>query len=214
MPQSATQPTGEDIQRAAEEIVNQPVFLRSDQAKALEEAMIDRAADWFRELGQWAESSPDSARLLTYGLIAVLLALIVHMAYVFIAEIARNTADGGKSPKGRGASVVALEGQAADWSDALAQARAALKDGDRRRAVWIAHRLLLSALDQGGRLAFAKWKTNRHFLAECGGEDEDAALLRRLTGIYNRLVYAHEDAASEETLRTMLDEVARRGATA
>ena len=39
-------------------------------------------------------------------------------------------------------------------------ARDELKEGDVRRAVWIAHRVLLGLLDEQGAIKFAGWKTN------------------------------------------------------
>jgi len=212
--QVAETPRSEDVRRAAEEIVNRPEFIGSQAEKTMMEALSERLGEWFGGLGEWAEASPDGARMLTIALIVVLLALIGHALYTFFSEIARNTSHSRKAGSGAQASVTALEGVADDWEDAWRLARAALDAGDLRRALWIAHRLLLSALDDRGLIAFRKWKTNAHYLRECAAENDHAALLRDLTQLYERAVYAHETRLAADSAVSLMDRVERYGAGA
>lgn len=90
-----------------------------------------------------------------------------------------------------------LEGAAATPEEALRRAREAWERQDMRQALWIAHRLLLFALDQQEALRFAGHKTNADYLKEC----PDNGLLRELSGDYDRVIYAHRDVDPDSVER-------------
>jgi len=59
-----------------------------------------------------------------------------------------------------------------------------------RRAVWIAHRVLLGLLDEQGAIKFAGWKTNSHYLGECARSHPWYAIFAELSDLYERAIYA------------------------
>jgi len=87
------------------------------------------------------------------------------------------------------ALVEVLEGAATTPEEALQRAREAWRQGDQRKALWIAHRLLLFALDAREAVSFAGHKTNGDYLAECPNHP----LLHQLSGDYDRVIYAHRE---------------------
>jgi hypothetical protein len=97
----------------------------------------------------------------------------------------------------------ALEGIASNWADAFQQAKAALEAGDLYRALWITHRVLLSALDQMDLLRFARWKTNRDYLRECRADHTASVTLADVSDAYERVVYAHNDINRDQAARLL-----------
>ena len=91
------------------------------------------------------------------------------------------------------AEMVALQGEAGSFDEAVAMVRAALAKDDRHRAVWILHRLLLGVMDRKGALSFSGWKTNKDYLRECRRDHPDYPLLSELTLAYDHIVYAHRE---------------------
>jgi hypothetical protein len=87
-----------------------------------------------------------------------------------------------------------LQGTAKTWREALEVARRMINQGEGRRAVWIAHRVLLGLLDEQGTIRFAGWKTNSHYLRECAGNHPWYSTFAELTEIYEQSIYAHQTA--------------------
>src|SRR2546426_264937 len=125
---------------------------------------------WLRELAAWSQGHPGSAKVLVVVLAIILVALLVHLAYTAVREFVslRKPAN-----HRRGGPLPALDGVAENWGEAFHLARAALEAGNLYRAIWITHRILLSALDRMDRVKFARWKTNTDYLREC--READAA---------------------------------------
>ena len=98
-----------------------------------------------------------------------------------------------KAVRRTGGTVAPVAGIASNWADAFQQAKAALEAGDLYRALWITHRVLLSALDQMDLLRFARWKTNRDYLRECRANHAASVTLADVSDAYERVVYAHND---------------------
>ena len=97
-----------------------------------------------------------------------------------------------------GQPLQALEGIASNWADAFQLAKAALEAGDIYRALWITHRVLLSAMDRMDLLRFARWKTNRGYLRECRADHAAARTLADVSDAYERVVYAHHTIHSDQ----------------
>jgi len=90
-----------------------------------------------------------------------------------------------------------LQGAAANWREALDLAQAMIREGNTRRAIWIAHRVLLGLLDQQGAVQFAGWKTNSHYLCECAQSHPWYSTFIELTEIYDQIVYASRNISAE-----------------
>ena len=137
------------------------------------------------------------ARVLIYVLGAVLILLVAHIAYTVIREFSAMRQDA-LAPSTRSRPLQALEGIASNWADAFQLAKAALEAGDVYRALWITHRVLLSALDRMDVLRFARWKTNRDYLKECRADHSASKTLADVSDAYERVVYAHSDINREQ----------------
>ena len=99
--------------------------------------------------------------------------------------------------------IQALDGIADNWSDALQAAKSALQTGDVYKALWITHRILLSALDRLDLLKFARWKTNSDYLRECRTRHPLSATLSDVTNAYERVIYAHGTFDRDEAARLL-----------
>src|SRR4029077_11144979 len=89
----------------------------------------------------WSESNPVLARVLFVIALLVLVVCLAHLLYLALADVlpfGRKK----NSPTTRSNRWEILQGTATNWHEALRMARDELKEGDVRRAVWIAHRVL------------------------------------------------------------------------
>src|SRR6266540_1045592 len=134
------------------------------------------------------------ARVLFVVALLILLACLAHLLYLALADVL---------PFGRKKDTTTarstrweiLEGTATNWRDALQVARDMLKEGNVRRAIWIAHRVLLGLLDEQGAIKFAGWKTNSHYLGECARSHPWYSTFAELTELYESAVYASRNAS-------------------
>lgn len=190
----------EAIRRATEAVLDRPEF-RPDAVETAGRSVIN----WFlNTLPGWAEANPALARVLIVVLTLVLIALVSHILYTVVNEFAmlRRRPGGGVTPSDGPMAPLAEVG-ARNWKEALAMARAALDAGDRYRALWIAHRCLLSLLDTRDLIRFARWKTNGDYLRECREGHADCGVLGRATRAYESVVYAHDELSPEEAARLL-----------
>jgi hypothetical protein len=78
-----------------------------------------------------------------------------------------------------------------------------LEAGDIYRALWITHRVLLSAMDRMELLRFARWKTNRDYLRECRTDHLASKTLADVSDAYERVVYAHHGIHRDQATSLM-----------
>lgn len=164
---------------------------------------LQRFSHWLSKISDWAGAHPGPARILVIVLGVILFALLAHIGYTVISEFLSLRKRSAEVER-RYHTLPALEGVSDNWNDAFALARTALEGGDLYRAMWITHRILLSALDLRDLLKFARWKTNSDYLRECRANASTATelpemtVLRELTGAYDRVIYAHADFDREQ----------------
>jgi hypothetical protein len=200
-------PTPEQIRQITKDVLSRPEFQPTTSWSQL---LTDRIFKWLRELAQWSSRNPDLSRLAVIVLSIILLLLVAHMVYTVASEFI--TVRKREERARRKQPLKALEGVAENWTEAFALARAAMDAGDSYRAIWIAHRILLSILDRMNRIKFLRWKTNTDYLRECGNTDETAVILSEMTSAYERVVYAHTpfDRLRTGELLTKVEELAAR----
>jgi len=186
-------PSPEIIREATREILERPEFTEPSRWHEIFLEMLNAIKEWLDALGAWSEANPVLARVLFVVALLILLACLAHLLYLALADVL---------PFGRKKDTTAarstrweiLEGTATNWRDALQVARDMLKEGNVRRAVWIAHRVLLGLLDEQGAIKFAGWKTNSHYLGECARSHPWYPTFAELTELYENAVYASRRA--------------------
>lgn len=151
------------------------------------EQLAELLQGMFAGISLWSAANPVPAWIVFCILLLVLIAIVVHLVYTL--------SDGfrlGRSSQRRPthSSWEILEGEAHSWAEGLARAREALAAGEHRRALWIAHRVLLGLLDERGLIHFAGHKTNQAYLSECASSAAPYPLLQTLTELYEQAVYA------------------------
>jgi hypothetical protein len=200
-------PPPEQIRETTNAILARGEFAEPSRLHEMVFEFLQALKQWLDRLASWTEAHPDIARAVFIAALVVLLACLAHLTYLALADVlpfGRRRNQPAPSP---GARWDILEGSAANWREALELARAMLRQGNSRRAVWIAHRVLLGLLDEQGTIKFAGWKTNSHYLAECAREHPWRATFAELTELYEGAVYADRAAAPDaaESLLTRLD---------
>jgi len=187
--------TPEQVRQITRDVLTQPEFQERFPWTQLVAEQIRR---WLRELAAWSQGHPGSAKVLVVVLAIILVALLVHLAYTAVREFAslRKPAN-----HRRGGPLPALDGVAENWGEAFQLARTALEAGNLYRAIWITHRILLSALDRMDRVKFARWKTNTDYIRECRGGDAASETLAEVTAAYEKVVYAHHEFDRDQAAR-------------
>ena len=192
-------PSPEQVRQITESVLARPEF-RPEPSPF---AWIWRFLEWlFRDLPVWATANPIMANLLMVALTIILIALLAHIGYVMVREFETLKANPPGSRAGK-SSAEALAEIAPNWNRAVVLAREALEAGNLHRALWIAHRILLSMLDRMGLVAFKRWKTNRDYLTECRDPGTAGGLLSDLTLAYERVIYAHDAFERERAARLL-----------
>lgn len=148
----------ETIRRLTHETVNRPEFPASspdtqNSLKALA-AFLERI---FTAISLWSAANPVWAWVVFGILLGLLILLVVHIVRVGLQSTGGRSAAGDLRARARWAM---LEGAGNSWQEGLRSAFEALERGELRRAVWIAHRVLLGLLDEQGAITFAGFKTN------------------------------------------------------
>lgn len=182
-------PSPEEIREATRAVLERPEFAEPPQWHQTLLDFLLAIKEWLDRLAAWSEANPTLARILFIAALIILLACLVHILYLALAD----TLPFGRrreNATARKARWEILEGAAANWQEALQLARAKLAEGDLKRAVWIAHRVSLGLLDQQGAVQFAGWKTNSHYLRECAPAHPWRKSFAELTDLYEEVVYA------------------------
>jgi hypothetical protein len=186
-------PSPETIREATREILERPEFAEPSRWHEIFLEMLKAIKDWLDALGAWSEANPIVARVLFVVALLILLACLAHLLYLALADVlpfGRKK----ETTTARSTRWEILEGTATNWHDALQVARDMLKEGNVRRAVWIAHRVLLGLLDEQGAIKFTGWKTNSHYLGECARSHPWYPTFAELTELYENAVYASRSA--------------------
>jgi len=189
-------PAPETIREATRAILDRPEFAEPSQwYQALWEILM-AIKEWLDRFSSWSQAHPTLARIVFILAVLILLACLGHMIYLALADVLpfrrKREIATAKPPRWE-----ILEGAATNWRDALQLARAMLKEGNPRRAIWIAHRVLLALLDQQGAVQFAGWKTNSYYLRECAQAHPWHATFAELTELYEQLVYASRQISTD-----------------
>ena len=179
--------TPEQVRRITQDILSRPEFR---QNQTWTQFLIENVFRWLRAIAEWSGQNPG-----LYKVLVVTLTIILAVVREF-ASLRESSADE-RSRRSLGA----LEGVAENWTEAFRLAKAALNAGDLYRALWITHRILLSALDRMDRVKFARWKTNTDYIRECRGGDAASETLAEVTAAYEKVVYAHHEFDRDQAAR-------------
>lgn len=192
-------PPPEQIRETTQAILARGEFAEPSRWREMLIELLQAIKQWLDRLGSWTESHPDLARVVFIAALVLLLVCLAHLIYLALADVLPFGRRRHQPAPPPGARWHILEGSAANWRDALELARALVREGKLRRAIWIAHRVLLGLLDQQGAIKFAGWKTNSHYLAECAPSHPWRATFAELNELYEGAVYADRAAASDTT---------------
>ena len=188
-------PPAEKVREATHQILDRPEFAEPSRWHQSLIDLINAIREWLNRLGNWSEAHPALARVLFVVALVILLACLAHLLYLALADVLplRRKRD---SATARPLRWEILQGAATNWREALELARTMLNQGNPRRAVWIAHRVLLGLLDQEGAVKFAGWKTNSYYLGECAADHPWRATFAELTELYEQAIYASRQISS------------------
>lgn len=197
-------PPSEAIRDAVQRVLERPEFAEPPPWNRFLADIMNGIRDWLDWLSGWSEANPALSRVVFIAAAVVLLACLGHLLYLALADTLAfrrrdEPAVGGK------ARWEILEGTADDWRDALQIARARLVEGDLKRAVWIAHRVMLGLLDEQGAIRFAGWKTNSQYLRECAATHPWRSFFSDLTALYEEAVYASRPIAAEHVAASVAE---------
>jgi hypothetical protein len=193
-------PDAETIRRVTRQVVEQPEFDPPWPWLERIVSILKTIKDWLDALESWAIANPQSARVLTVLAVLLLVGLLIHLLYLALGDLI-PWRRGGEAQDSRPPRWEILEGKARNWRDGAELALRLLEQGELRRAVWIAHRVLLGLLDERGALKFAGSKTNSQYLSEFPPNHPCYATFAELTRIYEQAVYAQRTAAAAEISR-------------
>ena len=209
-------PPPEQIRETTNAVLARGEFAEPSRWHEMVLEFLQALKQWLDRLGSWTEAHPDLARAVFIAAIVLLLVCLAHLTYLALADVLPFGRRRNPPARAAGARWDILEGSAANWREALDLARAMLRQGNLRRADWIAHRVLLGLLDEQGAIKFAGWKTNSHYLAECAREHPWRATFAELTELYEGAVYADRGAAPDaaESLLMRLDGFCREAGAA
>ncbi|HKY08116.1 MAG TPA: DUF4129 domain-containing protein [Candidatus Binatia bacterium] len=201
-------PAPEKIREATRAVLERPEFAEPSEWYRTLWEILKAIKDWLDRLSSWSEANPTMAKVLFILAVVVMLLCLAHILYLALADVLpfrrKRQIDAVKPARWE-----ILEGAATNWRDAMQLARAMLKEGNPRRAIWIAHRVLLALLDQQGAVQFAGWKTNSHYLRECARAHPWHETFAEITELYEHLVYASRDVSSDvaESLVLRVDQL-------
>jgi hypothetical protein len=206
-------PSPETIRDATREVLSRPEFTGPSSWEQIVIALLKAIGDWLNGLASWSNQHPYLARSLAVILLVAAIGCLAHLLYLSLGDrltFGRNK-DVGPVPRSRWQI---LEGTAINWREALDVARRMIDEGEVRRAIWIAHRVLLGLLDEAGAIRLAGWKTNSHYLGECARNHPWYSTFAELTEIYEQAVYAHRitPPSSVESLVIRVDRLCKEHA--
>lgn len=186
-------PDAETIRAVTRKIIDLPEFDAPWPWLEKIVSLLQVIKEWLDKLEAWALANPQFARVLTILAVIVLVGLLIHLLYLALGDLIpwRRV---GSATAARSARWEILEGTANNWREGAELALRLLQEGELRRAVWVAHRVLLGLLDERGALKFAAAKTNSQYLHECPASHPWYVTLTELTRVYEQAVYAQRTA--------------------
>lgn len=198
-------PSPEQIRHATQAVLERSEFAEPSRWYEIVIQALKALKNWLDALEGWSQAHPSLARVFFIIALLVLLACLGHLFYLALADVLPFQRKKDRATE-RSARWDILEGAATNWREALQLARAMLRDGNLRRAIWIVHRVLLGMLDEQGAIKFAIWKTNSHYLAECTRTHPWYGTFTELTDLYEGAVYANR-SPSQDTAESMVARV-------
>ena len=194
------------VREATREVLARPEFTEPSRWYETLVEFINAIKQWLDGLSAWSEANPLLARVAFVLALIVLIACLVHLLYLALADVLPIGRKREVEPESATTGHI-LDGVASNWREALQLARRMLADNNPRRAIWIMHRVLLGLLDQQGAIKFAVWKTNSHYLSECPRAHPWYGRFSELTEVYERVVYGrrHAPAAQAQELLESVD---------
>jgi hypothetical protein len=200
-------PSPETIRHVTREVLSRPDFSAPSTWEEMIASLVKAIGEGLKGFASWASNHPELARVVAVVLVVALLGCLAHLLYLILGDLLSFGRKEAAAPI-RPSRWDILEGTAKNWREALEVARRMIKEGDARRAIWIAHRVLLGLLDEQGAIRFARWKTNSHYLKECARSHPWYGTFAELTEAYEQAIYAHRVAASSslESLVVRLDQ--------
>jgi hypothetical protein len=186
-------PPADAIRKVTKEILNRPEFSAPESWPQFILALLKSLRDWLNRVAAWSAENPMLAKIVAVVLGLLLLACVAHLLYLALGDLLpfRRRKEKATDPAARWDI---LEGAGRNWREALDAARRLLKEGEYRRAIWIAHRVLLGLLDEQGAIRFEGWKTNSYYLRECAGGHPWYSTFAELTEIYEQAIYGRRPA--------------------
>ena len=196
------------IRAVTREVLDRPEFTEPSRWHEILLEFLKAFKEWLNSLSAWSEANPMLARIIFVLALLLLIVCLAHLLYLALADVLPFGRKG-DSATARAAHFEILEDAANDWREALQVARRMLTENNPRRAIWIAHRVLLGLLDQQGAIKFAGWKTNSHYLGECAQAHPWYPTFAELTEIYDNAVYASRNAPQDiaEALLLRVDHI-------
>ncbi|HEY2989429.1 MAG TPA: DUF4129 domain-containing protein [Candidatus Binatia bacterium] len=206
-------PPVETIREVTKEVLNRPEFAGPSAWDETVAAVLKAIGKWLHSVASWSAAHPTLGRIVAIALGLVLLACVAHLLYLALGDLLPFGRRREKVPSG-GSRWDILEGAGKNWREALEAARKLLQQGDYRRAIWLAHRVLLGLLDEQGAIQFAGWKTNSYYLRECAAGHPWYAAFAELTEIYEQAIYGRRAAppARAESAVLRVDQLYRESA--
>jgi len=203
----------EAIREVTKEVLSRPEFAGPNAWQEVIAAILKELAKGLTAVTAWSAENPRLATIVSVILGLILLALLLHIVYLSLGDLLPFR----RKKETRSAAAPRwdiLEGKAKNWREALELARAMLAEGDLRRAIWLAHRVLLGLLDEEGAIRFEGWKTNSQYLRECAAGHPWYGAFAELTDIYEQAIYARRAAppARAESAVLRVDELFRERA--
>ena len=182
-------PAPATVREVTREVLDRPEFTEPSRWHEILVEFLRAIQEWLGGLSGWSEANPTLARVIFVIALLLLVACLAHLLYLALADVLPFWR---KHDRGTSATTPSeiLDGAAHDWREALLFARRMLSENNPRRAIWVAHRVLLGLLDQQGAIKFAGWKTNSHYLRECAQAHPWYATFAELTALYEKTVYA------------------------
>jgi phage shock protein PspC (stress-responsive transcriptional regulator) len=194
--QSTQVPSPEKIREVTREILERPEFTEPSRWSEIFLETLKAIKEWLDALGAWSQANPILARVLFVVALVILFACLAHLIYLALADVLPFGRKKDRTTP-RSTRWEILQGAATNWHEALKVARDRLSEGNVRRAIWIAHRVLLGLLDEQGAIKFAGWKTNSHYLGECARNHPWYPTFAELTDLYENTVYASRSASAD-----------------
>ena len=199
--------THDDVKRVAQEILNRPEFNPTPPEQDWANPFLKILKEILVYLSQWTQGTNIAFRILVIIVAGIMLYLMGYLVYRVFSGMKRKGITKPSLKTEQSWFMKAPENSLESWHEILGLAHQALKDGDRYRAIWIAHRLFLTLLHQKRLVTFVKWKTNADYLRECPTKESTYETFREITVAYDLIVYAHREVAIDK-LSKLLDFVA------